>query len=85
MQVLMTGFGPFGDVVDNPSARLVSHFARLRHPGLDLTTRVFRVTYAEVRRDLPSLLDQGRFDVVLLLGVASNSSVGKGPAPTRVA
>src|SRR5579871_6726962 len=74
MQTLLTGFGPFGQVVNNPSARIVEHFGRAGAPGHDLTTRVLPVSYARAGQAVRDLLLAGRFDAALLLGVAGQES-----------
>jgi pyroglutamyl-peptidase len=71
IRTLLTGFGPFRNVVDNPSARIVAHFARAGAPGHALTTRVLPVSFAEAGREVGALLTAGAFDVALLMGVAS--------------
>jgi pyrrolidone-carboxylate peptidase len=38
MRTLLTGFGPFGKITDNPSGRVVSHFAQAGVPA-HLSTR----------------------------------------------
>ena len=65
MRVLLTGFGPFGAVVDNPSARIVERVARGGWPGVEV-----------VRHTLPDALvidsDQDAFE---LSAVAEELSV----------
>ncbi len=61
MKVLVTGFGPFRDVVDNPSARLVRRLevqaGTLRADlGLDLVCRVWPVDWRQVPRLLAQVL-----------------------------
>jgi pyroglutamyl-peptidase len=70
MRTLLTGFGPFGQVVNNPSARIVEHFARVGAPGHVLTTQVLPVSYARAQQRVRDRLGAGRFDAALLLGVA---------------
>lgn len=70
MRTLLTGFGPFGAVLNNPSARIVEHFERTGAPGHELTPRVLPVSYARAEREIRDLLIEGRFDGALLLGVA---------------
>jgi pyroglutamyl-peptidase len=69
-RTLLTGFGPFGRVVSNPSSRIVAHFAQAGAAGHDLTTRVLPVSYARAAREIRALLSAGGFDAALLLGVA---------------
>jgi pyroglutamyl-peptidase len=73
MRVLLTGFGPFGGVVNNPSSRLAEQLADTGFPGVELTTRVFPVSYSAVARELGELLDRERRDLILMLGVAERS------------
>jgi pyroglutamyl-peptidase len=74
MKILLTGFGPFADIVDNPSARLVRHFSERGFPGHDLTTRVFPVSFARADAQARALLLNGPFDLALLMGVARNAA-----------
>jgi len=69
-RTLLTGFGPFRNVVDNPTARIVAHFERVGAPGHELTTRVLPVSFVEAGREVSALLAEGAFDVALLMGVA---------------
>ncbi len=71
MRTLLTGFGPFGEVVNNPSARIVAHFEQVGAPGHELTTRLLPVSYARAEREIRGLLTTGRFDGAVLLGVAA--------------
>jgi pyroglutamyl-peptidase len=70
MRTLLTGFGAFGHTVNNPSARIVNHFARTEAPGHELTARVLPVSFARAEREIGELLCSGRFDAAVLLGVA---------------
>jgi pyroglutamyl-peptidase len=70
LRILITGFGPFGNVVNNPSARIVSRFRREAVSRAEVITRIFPVSYKEVDRKLPQLLTTYEFDVVLVLGIA---------------
>lgn len=69
-RTLLTGFGPFLDVDNNPSARIVEHFMAHGAPGHHITGRILPVSFGWVRSQLPVLLKDGAFDAVLLLGVA---------------
>jgi pyroglutamyl-peptidase len=61
-RTLVTGFGPFLDVVDNPSARLAE--------ALDRPFQVLEVSYDAVE-DFIFHVDPSSFDRLLMLGVAS--------------
>ena len=74
MKTLVTGFGPFGDVVDNPSARIVEALADSGAPGHDLTARILPVSFERASAEIESLLVHGGFDLALLLGVAGKES-----------
>src|SRR5262245_13813558 len=56
MRTLLTGFGSFGNVVNNPSARIVEHFARTGAPGHELTARVLPVSFARAGEAIRDLL-----------------------------
>ncbi len=74
MRTLLTGFGPFGTTLNNPSARIVAHFARTGAPGHDLTARVLPVSYQRAEQEMRTLLREGAFDAALLLGVAGREA-----------
>jgi pyroglutamyl-peptidase len=73
VRILLTGFGPFGSVRNNPSARIVEHFEKVGVPGHELTTAVLPVSYRGASEEIVRRLDVERFDLVLLLGVAAGS------------
>lgn len=76
LQTLLTGFGPFLSVVNNPAERLTRYFEANPTPGHVLTTRILPVSF----REAPGIMQQaigaggtdGRpFDLILMLGVAA--------------
>lgn len=64
MRVLLTGFGPFGEVVSNPTERIVTALG-----GLALPTSFARAPRLLAER----LAAEPGFDAVLMLGVAESS------------
>jgi len=79
MKILLTGFGPFGEVIRNPTERLVRHFERRGCSGHDLTTLVLPVAYRVAPAMVAQAIDQGEasgapFDLVWMLGVAASST-----------
>ena len=74
MRTLLTGFGPFGDVVDNPSARIATHFAASGVPGHELTVRILPVSFERASEEITRLLMEGGFDLAVMLGVAGRDS-----------
>lgn len=88
MRVLLTGFGPFGEVVSNPTERLTRHFAG-RVDTLALPT-----SFARAARGLREALRHRvgpELDVVLMLGVAESAeavhveTVGRNRDDARIA
>src|SRR2546423_7210872 len=73
MNVLLTGFGPFGSVLSNPSERMVEEIRREGIDAHDLTCRVLPVSFARAAKEMVTLLRGGSFDLVLMLGVAERS------------
>jgi pyroglutamyl-peptidase len=73
MKILLTGFGPFGNVADNPSARVVAQMARSALDPHALDTRILPVSYRRADEEITALLRKGRYDVALLLGVAGGA------------
>lgn len=79
VQILLTGFGPFGAVIHNPSQRLVRYFGRHPVEGIGLTAITLPVSYMQAPCTVEALVRQRAeighpFDYVLMLGVAANSS-----------
>lgn len=72
-KVLLTGFEPFGEVAENPSQQIVTHFAHAENciSELELATAVLPVVYDLAGERLKVLLAQQQPDAVLLLGVAA--------------
>src|SRR3954471_4000046 len=75
MRTLLTGFGRFGATINNPSARIVAHFAREGAPGHELTTRVLPVSYERAEQEIGALLREGEFDAAVLMGVAKGEAL----------
>lgn len=73
MRVLVTGFGPFGSVVDNPTARIVSGLADAGLAGHELATAVLPVSFRRSSAEIERLLAAHTPDVVLMLGVAAGA------------
>lgn len=71
MRTLLTGFGSFPGVDDNPTARIVEYFAAKDRRGA-LSTRVLPVSFQDTATLIPEVLRaEGPFDAALLLGVAA--------------
>jgi pyroglutamyl-peptidase len=68
MKILLTGFEPFGKVTDNPSQRVVEHFAAKGQANL--ITAVLPVEYLAASAILEDFLESYQPDAVLMLGVA---------------
>ena len=78
LQILLTGFGPFGNVVDNPTERLLRHFENQNHSGLELTVCALPTSFARAPLAFQAALEAGGrggqpFDIALMLGVAAGS------------
>ena len=78
LHTLLSGFGPFGNVSDNPTERLARHFDTVTVPGHELTICTLPTSYTRAPQLLQEALRQGDrdgnpFDVVLMLGVAAGS------------
>jgi len=76
-RILVTGFGPFPGAPFNPTEPLVARLLQLRRPSLNdvkIFGHVFPVTYADVDRQLPSLLASHRPHALLMFGLASRTS-----------
>lgn len=73
MCILLTGFGPFRNITDNPSQRLCEWFDGREFGGGRVISHVLTVSYDWVSRYLPSLLIKESPDAVVMLGVASGT------------
>jgi pyroglutamyl-peptidase len=78
MQTLLTGFGPFGRVVRNPTERLARCFAEAEVPGQELTTCTLPVSFARAAAIMRAQIEVGGrggqpFDTILMLGLATGS------------
>lgn len=58
MAVLVTGFGPWGDVTDNPSERIARHLDGTRIAGEPVAGRVLPVAYEALEATLGSAIDE---------------------------
>lgn len=72
--LLVTGFGPFGDIIDNPSARVARAIEGWRVRGETVVTRVLPVSYARAPAEVIALATYLRPRLVLGLGVAATRS-----------
>ena len=76
LRILLTGFGPFPGAPFNPTQPLVARLLRLRRPALDeveLSGHIFPVTYKDVDRQLPQLLEQKKPQALLMFGLANRT------------
>lgn len=78
MQTLLTGFGPFGNIVQNPSERLLAVFEMEEVAGQELTVCALPTSYARAPQIMRAALEVGGrggqpFDTILMLGVAGGS------------
>ena len=70
MRVLVTGFGPFADVADNPSAAVARRLADEPPGGVDVHAETLPVEYDAAAERVAALIEELRPDAVLCLGVA---------------
>ncbi len=74
-RVLVTGFGSFRDVTDNPSGGAARLLDGRVVAGLPVVGRELRVTYAEVARAIPALVAELRPVMVISTGVGRGDAV----------
>lgn len=71
--ILVTGFGPFGRVIDNPSARAALEVHGRRVAGETVIGRVLPVSYARASAEVSEVVAaSGPVRLVVGLGVATN-------------
>jgi len=75
MRILISGYGPFEGVIDNPSARIAKWFGDHGLDGHEITPLVLAVSYARATAAIRNVLSPSRFDAVLVMGVAPLESV----------
>lgn len=68
--LLVTGFGAFGELVENPTETAMKRLAA----GPGIATHVFRTSVAAVRSDLPRLLSELEPKVVVLFGYSGSAT-----------
>jgi pyroglutamyl-peptidase len=73
--ILVTGFGPFLDVKENPSWEAIRDLDGTRIGGARIAVARLDVTYASAAEQLQAAIDRVRPDVVLALGVAPDSAL----------
>ncbi len=73
MKILLTGFGPFGDVVDNPTSRLAARFDGKRFAERDIVGLSLPTSFARAPAMIAERLAAERFDAVLMLGVVASA------------
>lgn len=74
MNVLVTGFEPFGNVTENPSQRVVDHLKQhgAGIPYVDVVAETLPVSYRAAELRLVQLIAALRPAAILMLGVAQN-------------
>ncbi len=71
-KILVTGFGAFGDVVSNPTQRVVDHL-EANPPGNFITSPIaLPVSWKQMPSILRAQLHRDKWDAVLLMGVAAS-------------
>jgi pyroglutamyl-peptidase len=66
---LLTGFGPFLDVEENPSGLIAEAIGKDAPPGLDVKSGILPVSYRGVMPKLRELLNEEEREPVLILGM----------------
>lgn len=71
-RILITGFGPFPGMPNNPSARIITHL-REHFPG-EFHTRILPVEYRHSPRAFANACKMIRPDIAICLGVSGSTS-----------
>ena len=66
---LLTGFGPFQDVQENPSGLVAQAVGEDSPPGLEVKASILPVSYQEVMPKLRELIESEERTPVLILGI----------------
>ncbi|GAB5560551.1 MAG: pyroglutamyl-peptidase I [Synoicihabitans sp.] len=71
-RVLITGFGPFGNVTQNPAAAIAESLHGRRLRGRTLVGRILPVEFTHGPRELRRLIRETEPELVVCLGVAAS-------------
>ncbi|XP_063713384.1 pyroglutamyl-peptidase 1-like [Symsagittifera roscoffensis] len=74
MSILVTGFGPFGDMKENPSWVAVRQLSGASINGFKIDTHMFQVSYDEVDSFVDSISHNDDYEFFLHVGVSSEAS-----------
>lgn len=72
-RVLVTGFGPFGDVIENPTESIARALDGARVAGRTIEALALPTSFARAKRLVTARLDAEPFEAVLMLGVAESA------------
>lgn len=75
MNLLLTGFEPFGDSDRNPSLEIARELDKRSIGGAQVTSRILPVSMQRIAAALDQVLDETRPDIVLSLGLAGNEAM----------
>lgn len=71
-KLLLTGFGPFAEHLENPTESLVKSFAGQELNGYEITSAVLSVEYENSVIELDKLIEDLNPDVIISLGLAAD-------------
>lgn len=74
-KILLYGFSGYLNFTRNPSRELVREMSRQQWPGHEVTSIIFKVSYADVREQVLKVLKKGPFDAVVGFGLAPGGSL----------
>lgn len=75
MNLLLTGFEPFGDSDRNPSLEIARELDKRSIGGATVISRILPVSMQRIAAALGQVLDETRPDIVLSLGLAGNEAM----------
>jgi pyroglutamyl-peptidase len=73
VRVLVTGYGAFDGINDNPSGEIARHLAKLQIPGAIVKTEVLPVTWKDVDAFVARELPTFKPDVVVSMGFSAGA------------
>jgi len=74
-KILLYGFGGYLNFTRNPSRELVKELNRQTWPGVQVTSFIFNVSYADAREQVIKVLRKGPFAAAVGFGLASGSGL----------
>ncbi len=81
MNLLLTGFEPFGGFKENPTQLLAEHFDQKEISGVEITGAVIPLRFKEIKRQIIKWIDKCEPNFIVMTGQAPRTAI----TPERIA